>query len=220
MSKRRATRASVPAMTHAQLVERARGWLQRQGCQVVLCEFTLDEYGEIPDAFGLNFEIGFDWSGGRRDELLSIRARSILIECKASRADFLRDARKPHRQLTDALKTPAASGRQQTPVPGVPPLGDQRYYLTPRGLLDQAEIPGGWGLLEATARQIRKVVDAPGCLHGRTDIARRDQREIAMIFRACHRYQLDPRIAGGDPLTLREKAAHESQASQPQTPSL
>lgn len=55
---------------------------------------------------------------------------SILYECKASREDFNRDSSKPHRARPDA---------------GV---GQARYYFTPKNLIDEEELPTGWGLIE------------------------------------------------------------------------
>lgn len=56
---------------------------------------------------------------------------SVLIECKASRADFLADKKKPFRA---------------NPETGI---GRRRYYLTNRGVAKQEEMPKGWQLLEA-----------------------------------------------------------------------
>ena len=62
--------------THAELVKRAEHWLMKTvGCSFCLTELTTSA-GEIPDAIG--------WKNGR----------SILIECKATRADFLSDKKK------------------------------------------------------------------------------------------------------------------------------
>lgn len=55
---------------------------------------------------------------------------SVLVECKVNRSDFLADRQKPFR-----LK----------PETGV---GSERFYLTPRGLVQLEELPGGWGLLQ------------------------------------------------------------------------
>jgi len=57
-------------------------------------------------------------------------SHSVLVECKTSRADFLADRAKPFRQK---------------PEKGV---GSERFYLTPPGLIETAELPPGWGLLE------------------------------------------------------------------------
>lgn len=59
---------------------------------------------------------------------------STVVEVKVSRADFLADRKKPHRR---------------DPSRG---LGRFRYYLAPEGLIDPAELPPRWGLLEVNAR--------------------------------------------------------------------
>lgn len=66
-------------MTHAQLVERAVGWLRRYRCGVVLSEQACVS-GEMPDAIG--------WKRA---------SHSVLVECKVTRADFLADRGKPFR---------------------------------------------------------------------------------------------------------------------------
>jgi|SRR5215470_12822271 len=65
---------------------------------------------------------------------------SVLVECKLSRADFLADRSKPFRQR---------------PGRGV---GNERFYLAPRGLIGPEELPSGWGLLEYQSRQILVLV--------------------------------------------------------------
>jgi hypothetical protein len=64
---------------------------------------------------------------------------SVLVESKVSRADFLADRAKPFRQK-------AENG-----------VGCERYYLAPRGLIRIDELPGGWGLLEVSGREIERV---------------------------------------------------------------
>lgn len=114
-------------ITHDDLVIRAEKWLKQQGCGVTF----RDEFhgrslsGELPDAIG--------W----RDGL------SILIECKASRADFLADKTKPFRA---------------DPSKG---MGDWRFYLCPPGVITQDDLPKGWGLLWVTGRTIKKVHGLP-----------------------------------------------------------
>lgn len=66
---------------------------------------------------------------------------SVLIEAKTSRSDFKRDANKCHRR----------SGRAG--------MGQERYYLAPAGLLTVADLPDGWGFLEAPGfGRVRVVV--------------------------------------------------------------
>jgi hypothetical protein len=64
---------------------------------------------------------------------------SVLVECKVTRADFLADRVKPFRQQ---------------PEKGV---GSERFYLTPPALVQPAELPAGWGLLECRHGQIAMV---------------------------------------------------------------
>jgi len=102
-------------VTHAQLVSKAVEWLRRYGCGIVLSEQACVS-GEMPDAIG--------WKGA---------CRSVIVECKLSRADFLADRAKPFRQ---------------DPTLG---LGCERWYLTPPGLLAADDLPQQWGLLELRA---------------------------------------------------------------------
>jgi hypothetical protein len=108
---------------HAQLVERAVEWLRyTYRCGIILSEQSCAS-GEVPDVIG--------WKGS---------CQSVLIECKASRNDFLADANKPFR-----LK----------PEDG---LGSRRFYMAPVGLIAREELPKHWGLLECKGRQVRPAV--------------------------------------------------------------
>jgi len=116
----------VPALTHAELCERGRRWLTGTArCPIALIEFVA-LLPEIPDA------IGFRESG--RD--------SVLIECKTSRSDFLRDAKKRHRQE------------------GASALGSYRYYLSPPGVIRIEDLPDKWGLLHVKARGVELIAGA------------------------------------------------------------
>jgi len=81
--------------------------------------------GEVPDAIG--------WKGA---------CRSVVVECKLSRADFLADCAKPFRQNCEIA------------------LGCERWYLTPAGLLSPSDLPQRWGLLELTAGKLHVAVKA------------------------------------------------------------
>ena len=58
------------------------------------------------------------------------RYGSWVIEVKATRSDFLADAKKPHRQ------------------PGAEALGNYRMYYAAPGIISPDEVPAGWGLVE------------------------------------------------------------------------
>jgi hypothetical protein len=107
---------------HAQLVEYAVEWLRtRYRCGVILSE-QYCATGEVPDAIG--------WKK---------QCHSVVIECKATRADFLADREKSFRQ---------------NPEQG---LGCERFYLAFAGLIRADELPEGWGLLELSSRKIQIV---------------------------------------------------------------
>jgi hypothetical protein len=108
-------------MTHTQLVEKAVHWLRHYRCGVVLSEQACVS-GEMPDAIG--------WKRA---------CRSVLVECKATRADFLADRAKPFRL---------------NPEQGV---GSERFYMTPPALVKPEELPAGWGLLEMRGSKIAMV---------------------------------------------------------------
>ena len=66
--------------------------------------------------------------------------QSIVIECKVSRGDFLSDQHKRARQ---------EQGKA---------MGCERLYLAPAGLIRAAEIPAGWGFLEARKSDVEVVL--------------------------------------------------------------
>ena len=101
-------------MTHAELVQAAVTQLKRWRCLPICSEMhCANTYGEIPDAIG--------W----------LSRASILIECKATRADFLRDRVKLFRQYPDMG------------------MGDIRFYFTNPGvILYEADLLDGWGCYE------------------------------------------------------------------------
>lgn len=118
--------------THKTLTELAVKWLKRPnsaggpGCAIAMNECKTGYSGEIPDA------IGFRRTGHQPTD------GSVVVEVKTSRADFLADAKKPHRM----------SGG----------VGSWRYYMAPTGLIAPMELPAGWGLLEVNVRGHVKAV--------------------------------------------------------------
>jgi hypothetical protein len=104
-------------MTHAQLVDAAHKWILKETrCGVAFKEAKTLQPGEEPDV------IGFGTYG-----------LSIVVECKASRADFLADAKKPFRMA---------------PETG---MGQKRYYCCPEKLLTIEDMPRLWGLIYVNA---------------------------------------------------------------------
>lgn len=97
------------AWTHEQLVERAGRWLKNtRGCKLVIVGARPWSTAEHPDAIG--------WMPG---------GVSIVVECKASAADFRADRRKLWRKLTTGM-------------------GMYRFYLAPVDVLWRLPCQVGW----------------------------------------------------------------------------
>ncbi|ASW04113.1 hypothetical protein [Paraburkholderia aromaticivorans] len=109
---------------HKLLVTLGERWLKREGFAVVASELVTGGTREQADVIGFRSNC------------------SALIEAKASRSDFLADARKPHR---------VAGG-----------LGVYRFYLCPPGVIEVSDLPDRWGLLYAEGRGVRDVLRPTG----------------------------------------------------------
>lgn len=92
---------------------------------------------------------------------------STLIECKTSLADFRRDLKKWYRN----------SG---------PGIGQQRYFMAPKGIIPVDEVPPGWGLLEVTGSTVKTTK--------KLDLLYLDERiasaEVPMLVAALRRTQI------------------------------
>lgn len=109
---------------HKGLVALGEKWLRRQGFAVTASELVTSGTREQADVIGFRSTC------------------SALIEAKATRADFLADARKPHR---------LAGG-----------LGVYRFYLCPPGVIEVEDLPERWGLLYADGRRVLEVLRPTG----------------------------------------------------------
>jgi hypothetical protein len=142
--------------THADLIALAATWLRRKGCGVVITDMASGS-PETPDAIGWHNQ----WS--------------FLIECKASRSDFLADRKKFFRR-------PEYSDRA---------MGSYRYFLAPEGLLKPDEIPRPWGLLEAKARRVQITKAAAEVAQGRNP-----RHEVALLCSALRRMVCQHEVRG------------------------
>jgi hypothetical protein len=143
-------------MRHADLVDAGRKWLAARA-PVVITEIT--SVSEEPDVLGFGVTI----PGPERQYGV------VLLECKASRADFLSDAKKIFRVY---------------PEEG---LGDYRYYLTPQGLISVDELPEGWGLLECSGKRIRVIKQ------GRRFEKKNDRAETNILLSVLRRVEIGGR---------------------------
>lgn len=98
-----------------------------------LCELgaRFIQYQRYPSNYPWRILIETGYRKENPDVFAFTKYYSVLIECKASRSDFLADKKKPFRQ---------------DPLQGV---GKRRYYLVNEGVCTQDEMPDGWQLLIA-----------------------------------------------------------------------
>lgn len=129
--------------THSDLTKIAVKWLiSVRGCGAVITEMAAAT-SEIPDAIGF------------RD------GSSILIECKASRADFLADLQKPFR------------------INAWQGMGDFRFYLCAEDIINPLDLPDKWGLLWIDMRgKTRKIVGPKGNIWNHQKEFRFDEKNI------------------------------------------
>jgi len=124
------------SVTHDDLVQLGVRWLSRpskskkfgyrSACGIVVPELVTWNK-ECPDVIG--------WESIKRR---GSYPRSYLIECKASRSDFLSDQKKSHREHG---------------------VGLYRWYLCPEGLIESHEAFNlGWGLLYTNGKSVRQIV--------------------------------------------------------------
>lgn len=113
--------------THNELCKIGVKWCQRSesqkghGCKIAVSEVG---NGEIADVIGFREYESRHYKG----------VKSVVLEAKTSRSDFIKDQSKPHRQV------------------GAKCLGDVRYFICPEGLIKSNEVPYGWGLLYVNSR--------------------------------------------------------------------
>ena len=111
-------------MNHDYLVERGEYWLKNSlGCNITFNDKFRPNISnrEQPDVFGIK-------SG-----------KTILLECKSDRKDFLKDKNKKVRKMLDLG------------------MGDFRYYLCPPNVILPDDISNGFGLLYCYPKTIRII---------------------------------------------------------------
>src|SRR5208283_189366 len=142
---------------HSQLIARAVEWLRRRyKCGIILSE-QYCATGEVPDVIA--------WKG---------RCKSVLVECKVSRADFLADGAKPFRQK---------------PEEG---MGSQRFYMAPAGIIRAEELPKSWGLLEMCGRDVGMTVK-PGRVDLRTEAGLMKEMNLLLASLRRMEVRIEPR---------------------------
>ena len=135
----------------------AVAWLRRYyKCGIILSEQHCAT-GEVPDVIA--------WKGF---------CKSVLVECKVSRADFLADGTKPFR-----LK----------PEDG---MGSQRFYLAPTGIIRAVDLPCHWGLLELRCHNVHLTVK-PGRVDLRSEVGLMKEMNLLLASLRCVEVRIEPK---------------------------
>ena len=139
-------------MTHKELVERAVIWLKRIGCSAIISELHSSAQ-EIPDTIG--------WRSGK----------SILVECKTSRSDFMSDWKKPWR-------LDRKTG-----------MGDWRFYMCKPGIISQNDIIlKSWGLIHINGDKFKRVLCPKGnCNWGSSPFEANCRSEVKLLVSKLRR---------------------------------
>ena len=155
VDKKRNVKTRLTGITHDVVVDRAAKWLKSIGCGAVLSELrTHTRSGEQPDAIG--------WRDGV----------SILVECKTSRSDFFRDAKKRFRIQPELG------------------MGDWRFYMCPDGVLTPEDMPEGWGLLSIKSKRVLRAHGFPAnTMWSHKPFEGEKTNEAIMLVSALRRYQ-------------------------------
>jgi hypothetical protein len=215
---------------HKTLKKEACRWLHRVGYRCIAAEVTLRPLGVI-DAVGTGVFPAFQNHLEVRREL----AQTCFVECKASRADFLRDmdqlgqlslglmerrANRVARARRRPLRQRVGIGKFRGCL--LQPMANLHYILAPAGMIQKKELPPRWGLLSYGDNGVSVVVradwqESSATLFVESAIARRltsdiyqaDQRAMSSVNREIMRQQetLAERIRAIQPLMVQHALA-------------
>jgi hypothetical protein len=203
----------VPGETdlHKTLKKEACRWLYRMGYRCIAAEVRLPPLG-IVDAVGSGiFRPYHNYLAVPMD-----LPQVCFVECKASRADFLRDhsndgqlelcfkerERNRKRKKKRALRQAVGLGKFLACL--MQPMANLHYVLAPTGIVQKKDLPPRWGLLSYGTAGISVVVRADWQESARPhyvesaiartltgDIYRADDRAIASVNREIFAQQAE-----------------------------
>src|SRR5881394_723784 len=154
---------------HKTLKKEACRWLFRMGYRCIAAEVRLRPLGII-DAVGTGLFRAYHnyLSVGRELQ------QTCFIECKASRADFLRDQSNDgqlqlclgerQRNMKVRKRRPSLAQLRQSVGLGkfksclVQPMANLHYVLAPAGIVQKKDLPPRWGLLSFSEAGVNVVV--------------------------------------------------------------
>jgi hypothetical protein len=200
---------------HKTLKKEAARWLYRMGYRCIAAEVPIRPLGII-DAVGTGlFRAYHNYLGVPREV-----QQVCFIECKASRADFLRDLDDDGQMLLElGRRARALKGQSRRKASRRPPnlgalgkfkscllhpVANLHYVLAPAGLIQKKDLPPRWGLLSYSEAGVNVVVRAGWQEHCRSgfvesciartltgDIYRADARAMNSVNREIFAQQQD-----------------------------
>jgi hypothetical protein len=209
----RPRRSAGESQLHKTLKKEACRWLFRMGYRSIAAEVKLPPLG-IVDAVGTGVFRPWHNHISAPRELSQV----CIVECKATRADFLRDISREGQFLLQLEQRRRRTGkrkcgrRRTRKLPGVGkfhacmlhPLANIHYVLAPAGMIQKKELPPRWGLLSLGEGGISVVVHAPwqeaaqpgfvDAAIARTltcDIYRADDRAVSSVNREIFSQQME-----------------------------
>lgn len=148
-----------PKISHSELVEAAEKWLNKRGVHITFAEMrACTSNNESPDVIG--------WTS----------MNSVVIECKASRSDFLADKKKLFRSF---------------PERG---MGDYRIYFCPPNIIKVEDLPEGWALVYWDGKKEKVIHGIKGyrlsSWAARVPFRGHKESEMDMMLSALRRIQI------------------------------
>ena len=195
---------------HKTLKKEACRWLYRMGYRCIAAEVRLPPLGII-DSVGTGIFRPYHNYLFQPTELPQV----CFVECKASRADFLRDhsndgqlelclmERNRNRKRKHKKKLRQSVGLGKFLACLMQPMANLHYILAPQGIVQKKDLPPRWGLLSYGAGGVSVVVRADWQENARShfvesaiartltgDIYRADDRAIASVNRELFSQQI------------------------------
>ena len=200
---------------HKTLKKEGCRWLYRMGYRCIAAEVAVRPLGII-DAVGTGLFRAYHNYMGIAREVQQV----CFIECKASRADFLRDMDNDGQMMLElAQRASAFKVRSRRKSSRRPPnlsalgkfksclmhaMANLHYVLAPAGIIQKKDLPPRWGLLSYSEAGVNVVVRAEWQEHARTecvesaiartltgDIYRADARAMNSVNREIFAQQQD-----------------------------
>lgn len=121
---------------YADMANRLNGIMSDRDKTAYLLQLLIERHAERPGEWATFAELLEYPVGGQRIDFFAINCwhskgyKAISYEIKVSRSDFLKELRQPYKRLYAER------------------VSNECYFVAPKGLIKEGELPEGWGLIE------------------------------------------------------------------------